>query len=376
MKLFIHGFYGAGNAGDDAILEAMIETIKEINNTIKIVVSIRSKNIPAYYGKESIHYVLGSDIPSVSKELETCSLLLVGGGGLFQDYNSFDPANLFTNQRGAINYYTYPIILAKMMAKRVMFYGIGVGPLDQPSSRTAMKWIGELADDITVRDMESFQLLKEVGITKQQLTADPVTRLDSTYAPAAEAIKNNKLLKIGVNLRNWTYAEHDAKIFQQRLIRYLRMLAKTLPITYYVMPFNKLPSEVVKAEQIAKKLGDAEVLPYSSSPKEYKCLCQQLDLMIAMRLHANIFSVYEGVPSIGISYDGKVEQFFQELHLTDYCHSLSNFAFSPMKQIIQDILNQPNHHKKVIQDKLTILKEREKMNKETLIKAIELSKHD
>ncbi|MEA3322035.1 MAG: polysaccharide pyruvyl transferase family protein [Bacillota bacterium] len=376
MKLFIHGFYGAGNAGDDAILEAIIETVKEIDNNMEIVVSIRSKNIPAYYGKESIQYVLGTDIPSVSKELETCSLLIVGGGGLFQDYNSFDPGNLFTNQRGAINYYTYPIILAKMMAIRVMFYGIGVGPLEKPASRTAMRWIGELADDITVRDMESYQLLKEVGVTKQVLTADPVTRLGSTYTPDANSMENNKQLKIGINLRNWTYAEEDAKMFQQQLIRYLHFLAKAFPISYYVMPFNKLPSELVKAEQIARRLGNAEVIPYNSSPKEYKYLCQQLDLMIAMRLHANIFSIYEGVPSVGISYDGKVEQFFQEINLTTYCHSLSNYDLSSFKQIIQDILNNPAHHRKVVQDNLSVLKEREKMNKEVLAKAIELSNHD
>ncbi|ART75837.1 hypothetical protein B4U37_07250 [Sutcliffiella horikoshii] len=376
MKIFIHGFYGAGNAGDDAILEAIIETIKEINGKIEIVVSIRSKNIPAYYGKESIQYVLGTDIPAVSKELETCSLLIVGGGGLFQDYNSFDPGNLFTNQRGAINYYTYPIILAKMMAIRVMFYGIGVGPLQQPISRTAMKWIGELADDITVRDMESYQLLKEVGVTKQVLTADPVTRLGSTFTNEAHSMNSNKKLNVGINLRNWTYAEQDAKLFQQQFIHYLHLLAKAFPITYYVMPFNKLPSEMVKAEQIAKELGNAEVLPYSSSPKKYKYLCQQLDLMIAMRLHANIFSIYEGVPSVGISYDGKVEQFFQEIQLPTYCHSLSNYDLSSFKQIIQDILNNTGHHKRVVQDKLAILQEREKINKDVLTKAIELSKYD
>lgn len=376
MKLFIHGFYGAGNAGDDAILEAIVETIKEINPKIQIVVSIRSKTIPAYYGKESMEYVLGTDIPSVTRQLETCSLLIVGGGGLFQDYNSFDPANLFSNQRGAINYYTYPIILAKMMAIRVMLYGIGVGPLDQPSSRKAMKWIGELADDITVRDMESYQLLKDVGVTKQVLTADPVTRLDSAYTQTADLIKQNKKLKVAVNLRNWTYAEEDAKLFQQQLINYLHLLSKAFPVSYYVMPFNKLPSEVVKAEQIAKELGNAEVLPYSSSPKEYKYLCQQFDLMIAMRLHANIFSIYEGVPSVGISYDGKVEQFFHELHLTNYCHSLSIYDLSPFKQTIQDILKNPIHNKKIVQEKLSILKDREMLNKEILTRAIELNNRD
>jgi hypothetical protein len=54
MNLFTYGFYGAGNAGDDAILEA---------------VSVRSKNS---------HYVLG-----YNRELENCS---VWKGGNFSEH--------------------------------------------------------------------------------------------------------------------------------------------------------------------------------------------------------------------------------------------------------------------------------------------------
>ena len=267
MKVFIHGFYGAGNAGDDAILHAIVDRLKQINANITVAVSIRSKNIKAYFGEESIEYVLGTDIAGVSKIIKESSLVIVGGGGLFQDYNSFEPENLFFRQKGAINYYSYPIIIAKMLNIKVMLYAVGIGPLKSSSSQTAMKWIADNVDEITVRDQQSYQLLQDLGVAHHTLSADPVITLDSIPATLPSCLAKPSGFKVGLNLRNWSYSTEKLKEMEHRLIPLLNKLAIDQSIHYYIFPFNNLPSEMEKAKQLAKQGANVAITYVASEAK-------------------------------------------------------------------------------------------------------------
>jgi polysaccharide pyruvyl transferase CsaB len=372
MKVFIHGFYGAGNAGDDAILHAIIDRLKQINPNIDIAVSIRSKNIQAYFGEESIDYVLGTDIASVSRIIKESSLVIVGGGGLFQDYNSFEPENLFLRQKGAINYYSYPIIVAKMLNIKVMLYAVGIGPLTSSESQTAMKWIADNVDEITVRDRQSYNLLQKLGVTHHVLSADPVIKLESVQVKLPKNLAKSTGLKVGLNLRNWSYASEKLKKLEHQLIPLLNYLATAHPIHYYIFPFNNLPSEEEKAKQLAIQLiGKVDIIPYTVSPQEYKYYFKQMDFLVAMRLHASIFAIYEGVPSIGISYDDKVSLFYEEHKLEKYCFSLNEENFTDLHQLLLDCIKRPDYHKSMLKDKLALLLKREEENKRVLMRALE-----
>ena len=56
MKLLIHGYYGAGNAGDDALLQSMIDQISKRYPRCQITVSIRGKGSPAYRGPAKVEF--------------------------------------------------------------------------------------------------------------------------------------------------------------------------------------------------------------------------------------------------------------------------------------------------------------------------------
>ncbi|MGY3718625.1 polysaccharide pyruvyl transferase family protein [Sutcliffiella cohnii] len=379
MKILIHGFYGAGNAGDDAILHSIINTLKDIYKEVEVTVTTRSNNIPAYYDQENTNSILGSDIKGITSILKDCNLLIVGGGGLFQDYNSFSPENIFINQHGALNYYSYPIILAKMLNVKTMLYAVGVGPLSQLESKQTMRWISEIVDTITVRDTYSYELLRKLGVTKHVLAADPAIKLPSKLSTVAKKLTKNSPneLNIGLNMRNWSYAEEELIKIQDKLLNYLNSLANKYSINYYIMPFNKLPSEVRKAKELAEMLnGNVEVITYDNSPERYKYVCGKLDIMIAMRLHASIFAIYEGVPSIGISYDGKVSQFYKELQLDEYCFEFNNPNYDMLFEKIEDCIKRPTFHNNIQQHKRKGLMEREENNKKCLLEVCELNSND
>ncbi|MDX5475385.1 MAG: polysaccharide pyruvyl transferase family protein [Bacillaceae bacterium] len=370
----IHGFYGASNAGDDAILHSIIRSIRKINSESEIIVTVWSMKIPAYYGLDNVNCIMGSDIKAVSDSLKSCSLLIVGGGGLLQDYNGYQPAKLFINQKDAINYYSFPIILAKLLDIKTMLYAVGVGPIYHEESKKALKWITDIVDKITVRDVKSYNLLKGLGIKKHILSSDPAINLPvKPYAFEEDRIPANKgEINIGLNIRNWSYSENALINFETEFIKILDKLASNYKINFYVFPFNNLPSEVKKAKELIEKInGNTRIVKYDISPEEYKYLCTKLDLMIAMRLHASIFSIFEKIPSIGISYDEKVSILYTELGLEDYCYNLESIDFNQLEETISKCISDPNKQRFIIENKLSILLEREKNNEVTLRKLIE-----
>lgn len=367
MKVMIHGFYGAGNAGDDAILHAMIDTIKQINRKAEIVVLVRSQKIPAYFGRYRIRTVPGFDYESIYDEIKTSHLLLVGGGGLFQDYNRFKPYEIFKNQNGAINYYLAPILLAKMLQVKTMLYAVGIGPLEKEDSRKTMKWIAELVDVVTVRDQHSWMLLRNLGINHVQLTADPAIALAMEKVSVQDVSNGVLQRKIGLNIRTWSYNEKKSQQAIDNIIQSLLSMQSKASVTPYVFPFNSLPSEEKLAVSLSAKLhGKPKVIPYNLSPVKYKFWVQQMDLMIGMRLHANIFAIGAGVPSIGISYDPKVKNFFRECNLPELCLDLEDVNAAKLQIIIQNIMNNHAYWKSRVQIARNRLIQRENGNRKIL----------
>lgn len=379
MRILIHGFYGAGNAGDDGILHSIIEQLNNLKQNLEIVVTVRSKTLKAYYGEHNVHFILGSDLDGVYKEVSRSDLIIIGGGGLFQDYSGFNPVNLFNGGKGSINYYSVPLLFAKMLGKKTMFYAIGVGPFSTHEAASASTWLIELADIVTVRDTQSVQLLKKYDSDKAILSADPAVNLNSIVHSLEYFLpnKSNVIKKkvVGINFRLWNFTENATSNMYKVLLEVSRYLILNHNVHILVLPFNKSLKEIELMEKFTKELpkGCADIVYYNYSPVEFKGLCSQLDLMIAMRLHASIFAMSEGTPSIGIAYDPKVTEFFKELQLNELAIPLEKASIKKVVNLSRDILeNQPDWKLKV-NSALNKLKSREKENIKLIEQCLNIS---
>ncbi|MFU7592309.1 polysaccharide pyruvyl transferase family protein [Priestia sp. RMT2NF4] len=367
MQILIHGFYGAGNAGDDGILHSIIEQFNHLKK-LEIVVTVRSKKTKAYYGKRNIRTILGSDLDEVYKEVGRSDLIIIGGGGLFQDYAGFNPVNLFNGKQGSINYYSIPLLFAKMLGKKTMFYAIGVGPFSTEEAASASSWLIELADIVTVRDKQSIELLKNYRSNKAILSADPAVNLNSIIHPLEYFLSKksdiNKKKLVGINLRLWNFTENATSNTYKMLLEVSKYLISNHNAHILVLPFNKSLKEIEIMEKLTKELpkGCADIVYYNYSPAEFKGLCSQLDLMIAMRLHASIFAMSEGTPSIGIAYDPKVTEFFKELKLDELSIPLEKASVQKVKSIADNILRNQHIWIKKVNTGLNELKNREQIN--------------
>src|SRR5574344_2548048 len=133
-KIVISGYYGFNNAGDEAMLTAIVESLRKLEPEVALtVISGNPTETKTKYNVESIYRF---DAPQILTALKNTDLLVSGGGSLLQDVTS----------KKSLLYYLTVIAAAKHFGKKVMFFAQGIGPIRCGFLRTLTKWVCRKAD--------------------------------------------------------------------------------------------------------------------------------------------------------------------------------------------------------------------------------------
>ncbi len=300
----ICGAYGRGNAGDEAILQAIVGQMRAINPDMPLTVLSRNKEETRLTNRTNSIYIF--NVPAFIKHLLHARIFINGGGSLIQDVTS--SRSLF--------FYLFTLYAARICGCRVIMYGCGIGPINRAANRRiAARVLNRNVEIITLRDSVSLQVLSEMGVDKPELhqSADPTVNLAKAgpervaAAFAREGIPP-ELPKICFCLRNWHSFTHP---------EYIAAAADYAYEKYGLVPIF-LPTELPRDIEAAEK-----VIPWLHGPY-YSCrqrhgveeilgMLAEMQLVVGMRLHSLIFSASGGVPVIGVSYDVKVDSFIQDI---------------------------------------------------------------
>ena len=202
------------------------------------------------------------------------------------------------------------------MRKKVMLYAQGIGPIIGGLAEFAMRVIGNRVDLITVRDQGSLAELARLGITKPKIecTADPVLAIHPVDKEAGRAIfrryhADGAEPVVGISVRNWQHETRFKDVMAEVADRIVRELSAR--VVFLPMQF---PEDVHAAESIAERTHEpCTVLKDEYTTSEFLSLVGNMDLMLAIRLHALIFAGVMGVPMIGVSYDPKIDRFLSSI---------------------------------------------------------------
>ena len=193
--VLICGAYGRGNSGDEAILKAIVDSVRSIDSIIPITIMTKKpKETALKYGLDTIFTF---KVFSFLRAMKNCSLFINGGGNLIQDSTS--SRSLF--------FYLYTILAAKHRGCKVIMYGCGIGKVHRPFNRKITKLIiNKYADIITLRDDLSKQDLEDMGIKRPdiRLTADPAMSI----SPASTEDADHYLKSNGIDPDGNIYAFH------------------------------------------------------------------------------------------------------------------------------------------------------------------------
>jgi len=325
-RIFITGYYGFRNLGDEAVLEAILGDFRgRVADPIFIVTSGDPGRTRADHGVEAVHW---RDVPAIVAAVSDADLVVIGGGGLFHDHWGIDPDSLLARHYYGIPFFATPAILAALQDTPILIYGVGVGPLFSDEARSMTRAVFDLAWAATVRDEESLEEAERLGLSRGrvELAADPAFALP----PPSEADIRAAEAKIGtaaspgppllgVCVRGW-----DLGVAEETWLAAVAGGAQAFLDEHggglVAVPFQDLEEDLGDDADVARRLVEAIGKPERAvvtrvpeTPAEALALLGRCDLVVGMRLHSVLFAALSGVPVVALSYDPKVERLMSRL---------------------------------------------------------------
>lgn len=289
-RYLLSGYYGFGNAGDEAILQAIVSDLRSQDAEARITVLSADPTRTA--AEHQVQAVLRTNLSQVSRAMRATGLFISGGGGLLQDVTS----------KRSLLYYLALIKLAAWLGKPVMVYANSLGPIRQPFNRRLTASVLSRVPCITVRDSGSRRFLDDLGVVKPRIeeTADPVLLLSGPQVAV-----DRRLITFAI--REWP-SEHD---YVAEVAQAARQLQAEGYQTQFVPLHHARDREL--AERLAAATPGAGCLSEPLTVEQLLTVIAQSGVVVGMRLHALIMAAICLRPMVGIGYDPKVTSFLQDL---------------------------------------------------------------
>ncbi len=302
MKYLISGYIGFDNFGDEVIAHILSSNLK--NGGAEKVTLISSN--PEKTSK--MHGVFACPMLGFLPALIESDVLISGGGSLLQDVTSLK----------SLIYYLLVIYSALILGKRVEIFAQGIGPIKSKFGQFLTKIALKKISKITVRDMDSKNLLESWGIESEVIN-DPVLDL--------KLEQKHKIGTIGVQLRD----------FKNLNDNFLEKLAEEIAQNFYNKKIQIISLQdtidkdiCIKFSELLKNKGlhNIEVKSELSMQDVFETI-SDLECLISMRFHASVVGIKSGVKTIVINYDPKIKSLSKMYNIPII--ELDNSDFSPIR---------------------------------------------
>lgn len=347
--VLISGYYGYKNTGDDSLLKAIVQSLKEQKPDVSVtVLSKKPSETAGMYGVKSIHRY---NIFTIIHTLKNTRLLISGGGSLLQDVTSTQ----------SYKYYSLIMKTAMYFGAKVMVYANGIGPLRVEKNRQDCRELLEKVDVITLRDAQSMQELKEMGLKKEiTVSADPAFSLNPAKMGAGEGEQY-----FVVSVRKWKTLPED---FADKIASVCSYIKEKYNISPVFVPMQSwMDGDMCKniADKCGGKLRD--------DFEDVEFLIEYIKnsrFVLGMRLHTLIYALGVNVPVIALSYDPKVDAIVKKW---DCCraYDVNNIDTDSMNKQIEYIIQNREEVSEQILKTTKLMKEKNVCDAKTAVRLME-----
>jgi polysaccharide pyruvyl transferase CsaB len=354
-SVFLSGYYGFGNLGDELILKNIAALFKEVGVSSIYAVSGNLEYSRAKH--PGIEFISRDDYPAIVDIVKRVDLVALGGGGLFQDYNRLETANLFESPKMGVHSYINVPLVARIYEKPVAYLFQGIGPLYSEDSRNFTKYAYSLCNYISVRDKDSARLLEEIGIRDVVLSADP------TFLYPVEHVKTKRGKQtIGISLRQWVDKSVEDRI-ASAVADFLNRISGDYD--FYFISFQDHDDQNTDSaiyERIRSNLkregNFALIRSKDYSLEGIEKLVADLDLLIGMRLHSIVLAMKYGIPFLALPYWNKVEALLAETGLDDLSINMKEISGEKIEEKFVSLVSESFDIKKRIEKGTVIIEGR------------------
>lgn len=310
----------AGNFGDDILFYSTQYQFEQIFN-------------------ESIHWITyplrNHTTKKVIEKANTCDLILVGGGGLLLKDTA---RNNYSGWQWACSYNHL-----QMIKKPLIIYAIGYNrfrgqeDFEEPFI-THLKATIEKASFFSVRNIGSRESLKKYGISEKDVYINPCPSL---FYPQ---ILSNSIdgINIGINLAgDRALLRYDQKGFYRDLLEICESLIRNnINLHFFYHNWNPASNCQDFVDQVSKKeIHNIETVWDVKDINDALRLYNSMDLILAMRTHAQIVSFGQHNKVLSLISHDKLKWFLDDMGMSDTGLEVTNKNFSgKLKDLINFLL--------------------------------------
>jgi polysaccharide pyruvyl transferase CsaB len=335
VHIALTGYYGFGNAGDDAILQAITSAVRSLDPSCQVtVITYPYADLEAVRSLADVEAVDGADLAGMDQAVRQADAVIVGGGGLIQDYLASDSKARFSPDQHNLGFWTTVAALARGRGVPAMTWSIGIGPLTTADGREEARLFFSCVDTVTVRDEPSADLARALGVASPEVAADaafllsPAAADPITAQAEIEDLPTSGAVRIVVSVRHW--GDDD---WIEALAAGLDELVEARDADVIFVPFQQsgrgLANDALMSTKVAARMRQRArraVLGTESTPAEKLAALASADLVIGMRLHSVIFAAIANVPVVALVYDPKVEIAMDRLGLASQCLAIDELT--------------------------------------------------
>jgi polysaccharide pyruvyl transferase CsaB len=279
---FLIGYFGAGNVGDDAILQAYLLKNK---NELKILWNSK-KSAPNHVEKDKLLDVV--------KNIILAKRIIFPGGGIIQDRTSFS----------SLVFYTGIIFLASLFGKKILMLSQSLGPIELRKSKFFVRILNRV-EILALRDSISLSLAKRLRLRDNIIkeVADITFTIDFLL-PKKEKI-------FGINLRSCKesfQSVQELKLFSERL--------RDEGFIIRGVAFDKEDERYLK--NCAIKFDEILCGDFLATFRSVA----QCEMFVATRFHSAVFCAKSITAFVSIDYDPKVRGFMRQIDLEGFCYKV------------------------------------------------------
>lgn len=231
-----------------------------------------------------------------------------------------------------------PFVLAKLSKKPIIVGPMSFGPFAYRwQARLTAKVLSQISP-LFIREEISLALAHKYQLTQAILAPDLALLLPH------EMTQKTRKNYIGITLRNW-YAPRAQRRLEKEVTDSLITFSKNHDVTIKLLVNVNAPEhkdvDMLVATRIYATLYKAGIpVEKPISLDTYQNVmreCQSCDILLGMRMHANILAATQFVPFVGIAYEHKTMGIAKMLGMQSYClwgHEVTSKKLSSLLQTV------------------------------------------
>jgi polysaccharide pyruvyl transferase WcaK-like protein len=325
--LFCGCIYGAGNIGDDAILEGLITEFRNIDSNIQIgAISLTPEHTKQVLNIEN---VWKNDFRSENEAIKWSTHIILGGATLITENPIIK----------------YPLkhccrIIDHAIAKKkpISMLGVGASNIRTDRARKLFKnYYNKYLDIITVRS----EFDRHQAITKGKLNSELLKiGADGAFSLKTSAIWQPKNI-IGVSLVS---EGNDHIGYPERIVKAINSFQSD----FSQFAYEGVCSETRKAahfdyplikETLDSVNGEWKIQDDYKSPQDFIQYLSKFNFVFTMRMHILVFCSLAGIPCVTMIREQKMENMLNSLGMQEYL--TMNSSESEILEKFKLAVNQP-----------------------------------